>query len=408
MRKFYDTLETRSTDERASDLSRDLPRQIANAKAYATGFKSTLAAVDAGAIKDMAALANLPILRKSDLSSAQSQTPPLGGFATAAPQNIHQLFQSPGPIYEMGQRGGDWWRFGRFLHATGIGAGDIVQNTFSYHFTPAGAMFDNAAAAVGASVFAAGPGQTELQAQAAADLRVTAYAGTPDYLNAILAKADELGLDLSAIKSAAVSGGPLFPQIRQAYIDRGIKCLQCYATADLGHIAYESDAMDGMIIDEGVIVEIVTPGTGNPVKDGEIGEVVVTTLNPDYPLIRFATGDLSSMMTGQSPCGRTNKRITGWKGRADQATKVKGMFVRPEQVAQLLERHPEIIKARVEVTHDGKNDAMTVRLESPSDTTDAYAASIQSVLKLRANVDICAPNSLPNDGLVIADMRDHG
>lgn len=407
MRKYYDTLETRSTDERDSDLSRDLPRQIANAKAYATGFKSTLADVDAGAIKDMAALASLPILRKSDLSSAQSQTPPLGGFTTAAPQNIHQLFQSPGPIYEMGQRGGDWWRFGRFLHATGISAGDIVQNTFSYHFTPAGAMFDNAAAAVGATVFAAGPGQTELQARAAADLGVTAYAGTPDYLNTILAKGDEMGLDLSAIKSAAVSGGPLFPQIRQAYSDRGIKCLQCYATADIGHIAYESDAMDGMIIDEGVIVEIVTPGTGNPVKDGEIGEVVVTTLNPDYPLIRFATGDLSSIMIGQSPCGRTNKRITGWKGRADQATKVKGMFVRPEQVAQLLERHPEIIKARVEVTHDGTNDAMTVRLESPSDTKDAYAASIQSVLKLRANVDICAPNSLPNDGLIIADMRDH-
>ncbi len=408
MRKFYDTLETRSDDERASDISRDLPRQIANAQTYAMGFKTSLADVNAGMITDMAALAKLPILRKSDLSSAQSQTPPLGGYSTSAPQNIHQLFQSPGPIYEMGQRGGDWWRFGRFVHAVGIGAGDIVQNTFSYHFTPAGAMFDNAAAAVGASVFAAGPGQTELQARAAADLRVTAYAGTPDYLNTILIKADELGLDLSAIKSAAVSGGPLFPQIRNAYIDRGIKCLQCYATADLGHIAYESDAMDGMIIDEGVIVEIVTPGTGNPVKDGEIGEVVVTTMNPDYPLIRFATGDLSSMMSGVSPCGRTNKRITGWKGRADQATKVKGMFVRPEQVAQLLERHPEIIKARVEVTHDGTNDAMTVRLESPADSTDAYAASIQSVLKLRANVDICAPNSLPNDGLVIADLRDHG
>jgi phenylacetate-CoA ligase len=408
MRKFFDTLETRTHDERASDISRELPRQIANAQTYATGFNTTLADVDATAITDLAALAKLPILRKSDLSSAQSQTPPLGGFATAAPQNIHQLFQSPGPIYEMGQRGGDWWRFGRFVHAVGIGAGDIVQNTFSYHFTPAGAMFDNAAAAVGASVFAAGPGQTELQAQAAADLRVTAYAGTPDYLNTILVKADEMGLDLSAIRSAAVSGGPLFPQIRSAYTDRGIKCLQCYATADLGHIAYESDAMDGMIIDEGVIVEIVTPGTGIPVKDGEIGEVVVTTMNPDYPLIRFATGDLSSMMSGESPCGRTNKRITGWKGRADQATKVKGMFVRPEQVAQLLERHPEIIKARVEVTHDGTNDAMTVRLESLADSTDAYAASIQSVLKLRANVDICAPNSLPNDGLVIADLRDHG
>lgn len=408
MRKYYDTLETRSTDERASDLAQALPRQIANAMANTTGFKSMFAGVDPGAMTDMNALATLPVLRKSDLSSAQNTTPPLGGFSSMDAKNIHQLFQSPGPIYEMGQRGSDWWRFGRFLHAVGIGAGDIVQNTFSYHFTPAGAMFDNAAAAVSASVFAAGPGQTELQARAAADLRVTAYAGTPDYLNTILLKAEELGLDMSALKYAAVSGGPLFPQIRQAYIDRGIACLQCYATADLGHIAYESNAMDGMIVDEGVIVEIVTPGTGIPVKAGEIGEVVVTTLNADYPLIRFATGDMSSMMTGISPCGRTNARITGWKGRADQATKVKGMFVRPEQVAQLLERHPEIIKARVEVTHDGTNDAMTVRLESPNDNAETYAASIQSVLKLRAQIHICAPNSLPNDGLVIADLRDHG
>lgn len=407
MRKYFDTLETRSDDERAADLALALPRQIANAQSNSAGFATTLTDIDATSITDANALATLPVLRKSDLSSAQNATPPLGGFATLERGRIHQLFQSPGPIYEMGQRGGDWWRFGRFLHAVGIGAGDIVQNTFSYHFTPAGAMFDNATAAVGASVFAAGPGQTELQAQAAADLGVTAYAGTPDYLNTILTKADEMGLDLSAIKSAAVSGGPLFPQIRQGYIDRGISCLQCYATADLGHIAYESAAMDGMIVDEGVIVEIVTPGTGIPVKMGEIGEVVVTTLNPDYPLIRFATGDLSSMMTGTSPCGRTNTRITGWKGRADQATKVKGMFVRPEQVAQLLERHPEIIKARVEVTHDGTNDAMTVRLETPSDNVETYGESIQSVLKLRANVNICAPDSLPKDGLVIADLRDH-
>jgi phenylacetate-CoA ligase len=408
MRKYFDTLETRSDDERAADFALALPRQIANAQANSTGFATTLADVDATSITDANALAKLPVLRKSDLSTAQNAAPPLGGFSTVNANNIHQVFQSPGPIYEMGQRGGDWWRFGRFLHAVGIGAGDIVQNTFSYHFTPAGAMFANAAAAVGASVFAAGPGQTELQARAAADLRVTAYAGTPDYLNTILAKADELGLDLSAIKSAAVSGGPLFPQIRQGYIDRGITCLQCYATADLGHIAYESAAMDGMIVDEGVIVEIVTPGTGIPVRDGEIGEVVVTTMNPDYPLIRFATGDLSSIMIGTSPCGRTNKRITGWKGRADQATKVKGMFVRPEQVAQLLERHPEIIKARVEVTHDGTNDAMTVRLESSSDNAATYGETIQSVLKLRAKVDICAPDTLPKDGLVIADLRDHG
>lgn len=408
MRTYFDTLETRNADQRATDLTQSLPRQIANAKANAMGFNTLLADVDVSAITDMAALAELPVLRKSDLSKSQSTTPPLGGFSTLDTKNIHQFFQSPGPIYEMGQRDGDWWRFGRFLHAVGIGPDDIVQNTFSYHFTPAGMMFDNAAAAVGASVFAAGPGQTELQAQAAADLGVTAYAGTPDYLNTILTKADEMGLDLSAIKSAAVSGGPLFPQVRQAYIDRGIVCLQCYATADLGHIAYESAAMDGMIVDENVIVEIVTPGTGNPVPAGEIGEVIVTTLNPDYPLIRFATGDLSSAMLGISPCGRTNMRITGWKGRADQATKVKGMFVRPEQVAALLKRHPEIHKARIEVGRKDANDTLKIWLETDGGNQDAYQNSVQEVLKLRAKIEICAIGSLPKDGLVIADLRDHG
>ena len=407
MKDFYDALETRSADERNADLSKALPAQIANAQKKSTGFNASLAGIDPREISSVADLSNLPVLRKSDLATAQRANPPLGGFATMDSRSIHQLFQSPGPIYEMGQRTKDWWRFGRFLHATGIGAGDIVQNTFSYHFTPAGAMFDDAASAVGATVFAAGPGQTALQAQAAFDLGVTAYAGTPDYLNTILLQGDEMGLDLTKIKSAAVSGGPLFPQIRQAYQDRGITCLQCYATADLGHIAYESAAMDGMIVDEGVIVEIVTPGTGKPVSMGEVGEVVVTSLNPDYPLIRFATGDLSSILPDASPCGRTNMRITGWKGRADQATKVKGMFVRPEQVAALVERHPEIHKARVEVGHDGANDTLKVRLEtSVRDQTD-YQRSVQEVLKLRAEVQLCAVDSLPKDGLVIADLRDH-
>lgn len=405
---FYDSLETRSADERASDFAHALPIQIANAKENTNAFSILLSDIDATEINNIDDLSKLPVLRKADLVEQQKAVKPLGGLSALASKNIHQLFQSPGPIYEMGQRTKDWWRFGRFLHAAGINENDIIQNTFSYHFTPAGMMFDNAASAVGATVFAAGPGQTQLQAQAAADMGVTAYAGTPDYLNTILLAGDEAGLDLSSIKSAVVSGGPLFPQIREAYQERDINCLQCYATADLGNIAYESKVMDGLIIDEGVIVEIVTPGTGNPVKEGEIGEVLVTTLNKDYPLIRFATGDLSSFMSGTSACGRTNNRITGWKGRADQATKVKGMFIRPEQVATFLERHPELHKARVEVGRDNMNDTLKIKLETDSDNTQNYRETIRDVLKLRAEVELCAIDSLPKDGLVIADLRDHG
>ncbi len=408
MTNFYDELETRSADERAHDLARELPKQIANAQKNSAGFASLLADVDVNKILQVSDLQSLPVLRKSNLHDAQNSNPPLGGYAAIAAKNIKHVFQSPGPIYEMGQKGHDWWRFGRFLHALGVGVNDVIQNTFSYHFTPAGMMFENAAEAVGATIFPAGPGQTELQARAAADLGVTCYAGTPDYLNTILQKGDALGLDLSKIRSAAVSGGPLFPQIRAGYQERGISCLQCYATADLGHIAYETEAMDGLIVDEGVIVEIVTPGTGKPVVLGDVGEVVVTTLNPDYPLIRFATGDLSAILPGVSPCGRTNMRIAGWKGRADQATKVKGMFVRPEQVAAFLERHPEVYKARVEVNHDGQNDTLLVRLETENTECAGYESSIREVLKLRARVELCAKGNLPCDGLVIADGRASG
>jgi phenylacetate-CoA ligase len=405
MIKFYDSLETRSTEMREKDLAKNLPRQIANAQKNSVGLANILSNVDADDISQVSDLAQIPVLRKSDLGAAQKANVPLGGLEAIKKSEICHLFQSPGPIYEMGQKSHDWWRFGRFLHALGVGANDVVQNTFSYHFTPAGMMFENAAEAVGATVFPAGPGQTELQARVAADLGVTCYAGTPDYLNTILQKGDALGLDLSKIRTAAVSGGPLFPQIRQGYIDRGISCLQCYATADLGHIAYETEAMDGLIVDEGVIVEIVIPGTGIPVAAGEIGELVVTTLNPDYPLIRFATGDLSAVLPGVSPCGRTNMRIAGWKGRADQATKVKGMFVRPEQVAALLERHPEVHKARVEVNHDGQNDTLLVRLETENTECESYENSIRELLKLRAAVELCHKGDLPRDGLVIADQR---
>ena len=319
----------------------------------------------------------------------------------------HHAFQSPGPIYEPGGTGADWYRLGRFLHAAGIGPDDLVQNCFSYHFTPAGMMFESGAKAVGARVFPAGTGQTELQAQAAAHLGVSAYAGTPDYLKVILDKADELGLSLG-ITRAVVGGGALFPSLRAEYADRGIACLQCYATADLGNIAYESPAMEGMIVDEGVIVEIVRPGTGDPVADGEVGEVVVTALNRDYPLIRFATGDLSAVLPGESPCGRTNMRIKGWMGRADQTAKIKGMFVRPEQVAALVSRHPEVLRARVTATREGEQDAMLVQVEAAKADAAAIADSVREVLKLGGTVEIVAPGSLPNDGKVIDDKRTYG
>ena len=403
MSEYFDNLETRTADQRAAAMATALPQQIANAMT-ASGMAAHLGDVDAASITDRAALATLPVLRKSDLGAAQKANAPFGGFTTRATRHV---FQSPGPIYEIGGTADDWWRMGRFLHASGIGEGDIVQNCFSYHLTPAGMMFENGAAAVGATVFPAGTGQTELQAQAAADLGVTAYAGTPDYLKIILDKGAEMGLDLSRITRAVVGGGALFPSLRQEYADRGINCVQCYATADLGNVAYESPAMEGMIVDEGVIVEIVTPGTGIPVADGEIGEVIVTTLNPDYPLIRFATGDLSAVMTGTSPCGRTNMRIKGWMGRADQTTKIKGMFVRPEQVGALVERHPEILKARVIATRDGEQDAMTVQIEAKAIDQDAVAASVQETLKLRGKIEVHSPGSLPKDGKVIDDQRSY-
>ena len=377
MALHFDELETRSADAREADQQAQL---------RALG---------------VADLAAQPVLRKSELSARQKAAPPFGGMAVGA---VAHVFQSPGPIYEPGGVSHDWWRFGRFLHAAGVGSDDIVQNCFGYHLTPAGMMFENGARAVGARVLPAGTGQTELQVRAAADIGCTAYAGTPDYLKVLLEKAEEMGEALRFTK-ACVSGGALFPQLRQAYADRGIACLQCYATADLGHIAYESPAMEGMILDEGVIVEIVIPGTGDAVPEGEVGEVVVTSLNPDYPLIRFATGDMSAVMPGQSPCGRTGQRIKGWMGRADQTTKIKGMFVRPEQVAELVKRHAEITRARVIATRQGDTDAMTVQIEAPEGAE--YADSVQAVLKLRGVVEIVPKDSLPKDGLLIEDQRSY-
>ncbi|MEX0340667.1 MAG: phenylacetate--CoA ligase family protein [Arenibacterium sp.] len=403
MSRYYDALETRSADERAADLARALPEQIARAKKL-PGYAESLAGVDASAIVTPKDLAALPVLRKSELSEAQSAHPPFGGFAARAVSGFAHVFQSPGPIYEPGGVEHDWWRFGRVLHAVGIGPGDIVHNCFGYHLTPAGMLFENGARAVGAAVLPAGTGQTELQVTAARDVGSTAYAGTPDYLKIILDKAEEMGVALKITK-ATVGGGALFPSLRAEYADRGIRCLQSYGTADLGNVAYESDAMEGMIADEGVVIEIVTPGTGKPVAPGEVGEVVVTSLNPDYPLIRFATGDLSAVMPGQSPCGRTNMRIKGWMGRADQTTKIKGMFIRPEQVAALVERHDEVVKARVIARREGEMDTMTVQLEANVNAQADYTRSVADVLKLKGAVEVVAPGSLPKDGLVIEDQR---
>ena len=400
---FFDDLETRSADQRATDLALALPAQIANAQKLG-GNANALGRVDASSIQTVGDLARLPVLRKSDLVQAQSENGPLGGYGALKTHEFAHIFQSPGPIYEPGGVGHDWWRIGRFLNAVGIGAGDIVQNCFGYHLTPAGMIFENGARAVNAAVVPAGVGQTELQVRAASDIGTTAYAGTPDYLKVILDKADELGVKLGITK-AAVGGGALFPSLRQEYADRGVMCLQNYATADLGNVAYESKAMDGMIVDEGVIVEIVTPGTGSPVGAGEVGEVVVTTLNRDYPLIRFATGDLSAVMAGQSPCGRTNMRIKGWMGRADQTTKIKGMFVRPEQVADLVAKHDEIDRARVIAVRDGEMDGMIVQLETSATDAARYEASVMDCLKLRGRIELVAPGGLPRDGLVIEDRR---
>ena len=401
----FDDLETRSADQRAADLAQALPQQIARAQGLA-GYGDTLKGVDASQITSAAALADLPVLRKSELGKAQAGQPPFGGFTTKPVTEFSHVFQSPGPIYEPSSNAPDWWRMGRFLHAAGIGAGDVVHNCFGYHLTPAGMIFESGARAVGATVLPAGTGQTELQVTAARDVGSTAYAGTPDYLKVILEKADAMGVELKITK-AAVGGGALFPSLRAFYQERGITCLQSYATADLGNIAYESPAMEGLIVDEQVIVEIVTPGTGIPVAPGEVGEVVVTTLNPDYPLIRFATGDLSAVLEGESPCGRTNMRIKGWMGRADQTTKIKGMFVRPEQVAALVAQHEEIEKARVIASREGEADVMTVQIETAGVDKDAYARSVADLLKLKGRVELVAPGSLPRDGLVIEDTRSY-
>ncbi|MCU0868285.1 MAG: AMP-binding protein [Burkholderiales bacterium] len=408
--RHFDDLETRPPEVRERAQFALLRDQLDHAKRNAPYFERLLADVPAHAVPDRAALAALPVTRKSDLIALQRAALPFAGMTGVAPSRLARIFASPGPIYDPQGDRKDWWGFARALYAAGFRAGELVHNTFSYHFTPAGFMMDLAAQAVGCPVFPAGIGQTELQVQTIADLRPVCYAGTPSFLKILLDKADEMQLDVSSLTKAAVSGEAFLPPVRQLLADRGIAGYQSYGTADLGLVAYETEAREGLVTDEGVIVEIVRPGTGDPVPDGEVGEVVVTTLTPEYPLIRFATGDLSAVLAGPSPCGRTARRIKGWMGRADQTTKIKGMFVHPSQVADVVKRHPEIARARLVVTHDAeRNDVMTLSVElagaAPDGLDAAVGTSIREVCKLRGDVQIVASGALPNDGKVIEDRR---
>ncbi len=407
---FYDELETRDPERRERDLMTALPAQIANAKANAPAYGEILKDVDPAAVTSREALAGLPVTRKSELMARQIAAPPFGGLAAVAVGKVGRIFQSPGPIYEPEDEGEDPWRFARAMYAAGFRPGDIVHNTFAYHLTPAGRMVESGAHALGCAVIPGGVGNTELQLQAIATIRPRCFAGTPSFLRILLEKGRELGLDTSSLDKASVGGEALPPSLRRELQELGVEVRQGYGTADLGSVAYESPAMEGMIIDEGVIVEIVRPGTGEPVAEGEVGEVVVTSFNKTYPLIRFATGDLSAVLAGPSPCGRTNMRIKGWMGRADQTTKVKGMFVRPEQVNEVVKRHPEIAKARLVVTREGAVDVMTLHCEARGGDDTLAAAikgTIQSVCKVRGEVAFVAPGSLANDGKVIDDARSY-
>ena len=407
--KYYDARETRDPAAREHDLLARLPAQIAHAKARAPAFAALLQDIDPAAVTSREALARLPVIRKSELLERQKLARPFGGFAaTGWGPGCARVFASPGPIYEPEGARKDYWRLARAFHAAGFRAGDLVHNTFSYHFTPAGSMMETAAQALGCTVFPAGVGQTEMQLAAMLDLRPDAYAGTPSFLRILLDKAAETGVRLDSLKKAFVSGEAFPPSQRQALAAAGIQAYQAYATADIGLIAFETPALEGMVLDEDVLLEIVRPGTGDPVAPGEVGEVVVTSFNPDYPLIRFGTGDLSAVLPGTSPCGRTNTRIRGWLGRADQTTKVRGMFVHPGQVAAVLKRHPELGRGRLVVDNPDHNDRMTLHCEaaSPADgLAEAVAGSIRELTKLRGEVSFCAPGSLANDGKVIDDIR---
>ena len=407
--EFYDALETREPEVREKALLAALPKQIAHAQAHAPAYTALLRDIDPASITSRAALAKLPVVRKSELIERQKRAPPFGGLAAVKPGELARVFMSPGPIYDPEGKGPDYWRFARSLFAAGFRSGDLIHNCYAYHLTPAGSMLETGAQALGCAVIPGGTGQTELQIKAIEHLRPQGYVGTPSFLRIILEKGRELAADLSSMKKAQVGGEAFPPALQKAIAGYGVAALQCYASADLGLIAYESPAREGLIVDEGILMEIVRPGTGDPVAEGEVGEVVVTTLTPDYPLIRFATGDLSAILAGRSPCGRTNTRIKGWMGRADQTTKVKGMFVHPAQVAEAVRPHREVVRARLVVSQENQVDVMTLLAEVAAGSDPALAArlteSLHAVTKLRGKVALQTPGSLPNDGKVIEDTR---
>ncbi|ADU39869.1 phenylacetate--CoA ligase family protein [Variovorax paradoxus] len=413
MTDHYDKLEIRDPAERERDLLAALPKQIAQAQTATSAFKKILDGVKPADITTRQALEQLPVTRKSELLELQKQRradDPFGGFASIVRgPRMPRVFASPGTIYEPEGEARDYWRTARALHAAGFRSGDLIHNSFSYHMTPAGSIMETGAHALGCTVFAGGTGQTEQQLEAIADLKPEGYAGTPSFLKILLEKAEEKGQKLPFTK-ALVSGEAFPPSLHDWIAAHGVKGTQCYATADLGLIAYETSAREGLVIDEGVLVEIVRPGTGDPVPDGEVGEIVVTSFNPDYPLVRFGTGDLSAVLAGTCPTGRTNKRIKGWMGRADQTTKVRGMFVHPSQVAEIARRFPEIQRARLVVSGEMGDDQMTFKLEcagAPDGLDARIADAVREVTKLRGTIELVAPGTLPNDGKVIEDARSY-
>jgi len=414
--EYFDRLEVRAPKSREAALMLALPKLLAHAKKKAPGFSRILEKVDPRKVTSRKALAALPVTRKSDLISLQKILPPLGGLNATPVEKLAKLFISPGPIYDPEGRGKDWWRAARGLFASGFRPGDRILNCYAYHFTPAGSIMESGALALGCTVVPAGVGQTEMQVAAIRDLKLSAYVGTPSFLKLIVEKADEMKADISCLTRAQVGAEYLPPALREVMGKRGIRVSQCYASADLGLIAYESLLPDGavsggMIVEETQLLEIVRPGTGDPVPPGEVGEVVITRFNRDYPLIRFGTGDLSAVLAGTSPCGRTNVRIKGWMGRADQSTKVRAMFVTPGQVADILRRHPEVLRARLVVAGEAGNDSMTLKCEvkeRPAGLAEALVASIREVTKLRGEIELVAPGDLPNDGKVIEDLRKYG
>ena len=408
MSRHYDTLETRAPEEREKALMHALPQQIAHAKANAPFFASWLKDVDPASVTSRAALAKLPVLRKSMLGEVQKKDPPMGGLIAVPLSKARHIFMSPGPIFEIDTDEPDFFRGARAMFAAGFRPGDVIYNTFSYHLTPAGIMMESSLKALGCVIVPGGVGNTELQLDAIAAIKPRGYVGTPSFLKILLEKAVETGKDISSIKHAFVGAEALPPSLRQMFVDHGMTCQQSYGTADLGTIAYESESIEGMTVDEGVIVEIVQPGTGDPVPDGDVGEVVVTTLNRAYPLIRFGTGDMSAVLAGPSPCGRTNMRIKGWMGRADQRTKVRGMFVDPEQIAEISRKHPGLGRLRLVIDWVNQADVMTLKVEAAAPSADlekAMTDTIRTVCKVGGKVEFASMGSLPNDGKVIDDVR---